>query len=106
MLSNAAKFTANGEVRLLAERQSIEQQDWLLFRIEDTGIGIEQEKLQHIFDSFTQADASTTRKYGGTGLGLSITRQLAELMGGTIEVNSIVNHGSIFTVKLPAHLDN
>ncbi|MEM7017522.1 MAG: 7TM diverse intracellular signaling domain-containing protein [Pseudomonadota bacterium] len=104
LLSNAAKFTENGEIQLHVNRYNTDEEAWLEFRVSDSGIGIEAEKLSHVFDSFTQADASTTRRYGGTGLGLAITRQFVSLMGGTIDVTSTVGEGSTFTVKLPAHL--
>jgi PAS domain S-box-containing protein len=102
LLSNALKFTEKGSVILrveLAEEQSNRQV--IRFRVEDTGIGIAPDKLQYIFDDFTQADASTTRKYGGTGLGLSISRKLAELMKGSLSVTSQVGAGSAFILELP-----
>ncbi|MCP4291352.1 MAG: response regulator [bacterium] len=98
LIGNALKFTHQGEVVLRVSVES-EADDCfvVLFEIQDTGLGIPQEKLACIFDGFTQADSSTTRKYGGTGLGLSISNQLVELMGGTIQVESVVDKGSTFS---------
>ncbi len=81
------------------------EQPLLRFDVEDTGIGIPQDRQQVIFESFTQADSSTTRRYGGTGLGLTITRQLAELMGGRVEMVSEVGRGSTFSLIVPAGVD-
>lgn len=97
LLGNAIKFTEHGSVVL----QVRYAQGQLQIAVIDTGIGIPADKLEHIFDPFSQADASTTRRYGGTGLGTTIARQLAELMGGTIAVQSTVGQGSTFTVALP-----
>jgi PAS domain S-box-containing protein len=108
LLGNAVKFTSQGEVvlRVAPDPQS-PQPGRLLFTISDTGIGIPPDKLSHIFESFTQADSSTTRNYGGTGLGLAISKRLAELMGGSIRVTSTPGEGSTFhfaaSFKIPAH---
>jgi signal transduction histidine kinase/DNA-binding response OmpR family regulator len=102
LLSNAAKFTHDGLITLCAERHTISGIDWFTFKVTDNGIGMSEEQLQRIFDPFSQADASTTREYGGTGLGLSISRKLCELMGGTLTVESEVNVGSTFIIKIPA----
>ena len=101
LVGNAVKFTANGEVTLGAASVH-ETATYLRLRlsVRDTGIGIAQERRESIFDSFTQADGSTTRKYGGTGLGLTICRQLAELMDGTISLESEPGAGSVFSVEL------
>ncbi len=97
LVGNAIKFTHNGEVALKAELESSERDELTLrFTVSDTGIGIPQEKLGSIFSPFTQADSSTTRKYGGTGLGLTISARLAAMMGGRISVESEVGRGSRF----------
>jgi HAMP domain-containing protein/signal transduction histidine kinase/CheY-like chemotaxis protein len=98
LLSNAFKFTHNGEVSLAIERDAEEQ---ISFRVDDTGVGIPQDKLASIFESFQQADGTTSRKYGGTGLGLSISREISRLLGGEIRVSSEVGSGSTFALVLP-----
>ncbi len=98
LLSNAAKFTEGGQVTLEAVALDGEQ---VCFAVHDTGIGISPEQLERLFQPFTQADASTTRRYGGTGLGLAICKQLTEMMGGRIEVDSTPGQGSTFRVILP-----
>src|SRR5579884_966972 len=101
LLSNAVKFTEQGHVRarLFAPTRN-DHEVTLRFEVEDTGIGISEEKLPHIFDKFTQADGSVSRRYGGTGLGLAITRRLVELHRGQIRVQSEPARGSIFSVDL------
>ncbi len=102
LLSNALKFTETGEI--LVQVQLMEQENEhtrLHFSVRDSGIGIPPNKLDTLFDSFTQADGSTTRKYGGTGLGLAICRQLTELMGGVIRAESEPGKGSTFHFELP-----
>ncbi|MFH1845833.1 MAG: two-component regulator propeller domain-containing protein [bacterium] len=102
LLNNAIKFTESGHVMLEVLGRTMDPgQGSFTFRIADTGAGIESEKLQTLFEKFTQADASTTRKFGGTGLGLAISRQLVELMGGRIEVSSLPGHGSEFAFTIP-----
>ena len=97
LAENAIKFTQKGEISILAEmKQETEKTVTVRFAIKDTGIGISQERQDAIFERFIQADGSTTRKYGGTGLGLSISRQLVDLMGGEIKIQSQVNEGSTF----------
>jgi CheY-like chemotaxis protein/HPt (histidine-containing phosphotransfer) domain-containing protein len=97
LLSNAIKFTATGQVRIEASLAERTASDVLLrFSVADTGIGIEDRARAQLFAPFTQADSSTTRKYGGTGLGLAISKQLAELMGGQIGVESVLGEGSTF----------
>jgi len=101
LVSNAVKFTSQGEVTLKVERiEERENKQLLKFSIFDTGIGIAEKSLPHLFEKFTQADGSTTRKYGGTGLGLSVCKQLVELQGGDIGVTSQVNHGAEFWFTL------
>ena len=105
LLNNAIKFTEQGEVRLvtkLLELQEDQQRATLEFRITDTGIGIPADRIDNLFQSFTQVDASTTRKYGGSGLGLAICKRLVEMMGGQIWVESVLGEGSsfIFSVNL------
>ncbi len=97
LVSNAIKFTPKGNVTLYVLKEAEDEQHTTLrFQVSDSGIGIAPEKLEHIFEPFTQADCSTTRNYGGTGLGLAICRRLAELMGGTIGVESVEGEGSTF----------
>lgn len=105
LLSNAFKFTENGYVFLKISTENNAGKDWIRFDVEDSGIGIAPEKLGLIFESFSQADGSTTRKYGGTGLGLAITRSLSRLLGGGVTVKSTVGQGSVFTIVVPAGLD-
>jgi PAS domain S-box-containing protein len=99
LLGNAIKFTETGEVSLRVSPDGVSPT--LRFTIADTGIGIPAEKLAHVFERFTQADSSTTRRYGGTGLGLTISRQLVELMGGRIWVESELGKGSVFSFAAP-----
>ncbi|CAM2069541.1 Response regulator [Sulfidibacter corallicola] len=98
LIGNAVKFTDRGSIRVFAEPEG----DFVAVSVADTGIGITPIQQERIFESFEQADGSTGRHYGGTGLGLAVTRQLVELHGGTIRVNSTVGEGSIFTFTLPA----
>ncbi|WP_022939935.1 response regulator [Psychromonas hadalis] len=102
LINNSIKFTAHGEVLIRALLQQNDKQNMLFTcQIIDTGIGIAPDKQSTLFDSFTQADSSTTRKYGGTGLGLTICKRLTELMGGKISVSSEVEKGSCFTIVIP-----
>jgi signal transduction histidine kinase/DNA-binding response OmpR family regulator len=98
LLSNASKFTENGTITLAVERQAA---DWIAFAVSDTGIGMTPEQQAKLFKSFSQADESTTRKYGGTGLGLVITKQFCQIMGGDIQVESAAGVGTTFTIRLP-----
>ncbi len=101
LLSNAIKFTARGSVSVQVSCDGSVPAEQLLFRISDTGIGIAAPQLSKVFEAFSQADGSVTREYGGTGLGLSITRELVQLMGGTVEAQSSAGRGSSFSVRLP-----
>ena len=102
LANNAIKFTATGHVLLNMEREESADGEVLLrFGVSDTGIGIAEDRLEHIFDKFTQVDASSTRRYGGTGLGLAISRELVTLMGGTLRVTSRLGEGSTFTARVP-----
>ncbi|MGV3615401.1 MAG: PAS domain S-box protein [Fimbriimonas sp.] len=100
LVSNGVKFTSEGEVVVEWTARETEDTVELEIRVRDTGIGIPVERREAIFESFSQADGSTQRKYGGTGLGLTISKRLVELMGGTIEVQSEEGRGSLFTVRL------
>jgi len=102
LLSNAAKFTHEGDICVRARRQKSGSGDILEIQVVDTGIGMTQEQMQKVGKPFTQADASTTRKYGGTGLGLVISEKFCRMMGGTIAVESELGRGSTFTICLPA----
>jgi PAS domain S-box-containing protein len=104
LLSNASKFTENGTVALHVDRIGMNGTPWIRFRVMDTGIGMSPEQLAKLFKAFAQADESTTRRYGGTGLGLVISRQLCQMMGGEVTVESEPGRGSNFTVLLPANV--
>jgi PAS domain S-box-containing protein len=107
LLSNAIKFTPKGEITL--KIKLLEKTDThvsLYFAVKDSGIGIPEDKINYIFSEFTQADEDHSRKYGGTGLGLSITKKLIELQGGTIQVESIVNHGTTMSYVLKVAIAN
>lgn len=102
LVGNAIKYTNQGSIDLYVTCTSGENETVLLaIEVHDTGIGIASEKLSKIFDKFVQADTSTTRKYGGSGLGLAITKQLAEMMGGKVEVKSVLGKGSVFSFTIP-----
>lgn len=101
LIGNAIKFTDKGYVRVTMEKTIMDKIPVLMIRVEDSGIGINEQSLDVIFEKFRQADASVSRKYGGTGLGLPISRKLAELMGGHIHVDSQPEKGSVFTLYLP-----
>jgi PAS domain S-box-containing protein len=102
LLSNAAKFTHDGNITLNAGREIMDGSEWIVFRVADTGIGLSPEQIVKLFQDFTQADPSTTRKFGGTGLGLALTRRFCQIMGGDVTVHSLPGKGSVFTIKLPA----
>ncbi|WP_293078316.1 ATP-binding protein [Okeania sp. SIO3B5] len=112
LLSNAAKFTENGNISLKVKiisnyedctvnNEELDSKKMLILSVTDSGIGISEKQMKILFQPFTQADNSTTRKYGGTGLGLAISRHFCKMMGGDISVVSEVKKGSIFTVKIP-----
>ena len=102
LLSNASKFTKEGVVALSVDREVvINGEDVFVFRVRDTGIGMSPEQLSRLFQPFMQAESSTTKRFGGTGLGLAITKHLAELMGGSVTVESELGRGTTFTVRLP-----
>jgi signal transduction histidine kinase/CheY-like chemotaxis protein/PAS domain-containing protein len=102
LLSNAAKFTQQGRITLAARRIVKRGEDWLEFKVSDTGIGMTPEQLGRLFQAFAQAEASTSRDYGGTGLGLAITRHFCKMLGGDVSVESTLGQGSTFTISLPA----
>ena len=99
LLGNAARFTKNGQVSLVVNRDNGE----VVFAVHDTGIGISRNTMGKLFRPFMQADSSTTRKYGGTGLGLALARKYTEMLGGSIDVESEEGKGSVFTVRLPVN---
>lgn len=106
LCGNAIKFTNQGSVTIKVsdQEQNSQGKKLVVFEVKDTGIGIPEEKLLNIFEKFIQADNSITRKFGGSGLGLAITKTLIEIMGGTIEVESVVGEGSTFRVSLPLNV--
>lgn len=101
LLSNACKFTTDGIIALAVQREPSQSGDWLQIAVRDTGIGITPEQMGKLFQAFSQADVSTSVKYGGTGLGLVISRQFCKLMGGDITVDSNAGEGSVFTIRIP-----
>ena len=102
LLSNAAKFTQAGRITLAARRLLRDGDDWMEFKVADTGIGMSKEQLGRLFEVFSQAEASTARDYGGTGLGLAITRRYCQMLGGDVTALSTPGAGTTFTVALPA----
>jgi len=105
LLSNACKFTSDGVITLRASREKLENKEWIFLRVLDTGIGMTSSQLQKLFQAFSQADTSTSRRFGGTGLGLFISRRFCQMMGGDIEVESESGRGTTFTVRLPARVE-
>ena len=104
LLSNACKFTERGAITLGANREIVDGAAWIKFRVTDTGIGMAPEQMGKLFEAFSQAEESTTRKYGGTGLGLAISQKFCQMMGGDITVESAPGQGSTFTILLPAEV--
>jgi adenylate cyclase len=105
LLSNACKFTENGQVTVDVKREPLDGDAGVVFTVTDTGIGMTPRQLGNMFQEFSQADSSTTRKYGGTGLGLAISQRLCRMMGGSISVESNAGVGTTFTVRLPGTVD-
>ncbi|HEX9690968.1 MAG TPA: GAF domain-containing protein [Gemmatimonadales bacterium] len=101
LISNSAKFTTGGRIGLSVAR---EEEDTIVFRVRDTGIGMTDGQLGRLFEAFSQAESATSAKYGGTGLGLAITKRFSRMMGGDVTVESTPGKGSIFTIRLPAHV--
>jgi signal transduction histidine kinase len=113
LLSNASKFTSNGKISLKVTKEitpELAENDKskviVCFQVSDTGIGIKPEQIAKLFQPFSQADSSTTRKYGGTGLGLAITGEFAKMMGGTVTIESEYGQGSVFTLRIPQAIIN
>jgi PAS domain S-box-containing protein len=104
LLGNAGKFTKEGIVSLTVTKEIMRDREFVFFRVADTGVGMTREQSDRLFKAFTQADSSTTRKFGGTGLGLAITREFSRLLGGETTVESALGRGSTFTLKLPVDL--
>ena len=105
LLSNASKFTKNGKITLEAAREnSPTKSDWIVFRVSDTGIGMTPEQQEHVFEAFSQADASTARDFGGTGLGLTITKTFCRMMGGDVALTSKPGEGTTFIIRLPTEV--
>ena len=105
LLSNANKFTEKGSVTVAAQPQRLDGREWIRIDVTDTGIGMTQQQMGRLFQEFSQADSSTTRKYGGTGLGLAISKRFCQMMGGDITVESEPGRGSTFTIRLPRIVD-
>lgn len=105
LISNACKFTEKGTIKVSVATEQNHGEEWMVFSVADTGIGMTVEQKNKIFKDFTQADTTTTRKYGGTGLGLAISKRFCQMMSGDISVDSTLNEGSVFTIKLPRHVE-
>jgi signal transduction histidine kinase len=100
-MSNANKFTERGTITIDARQAQENGRDWITLALTDTGIGMTAEQMGKLFQEFSQADASTTLKYGGTGLGLAISKRFCQMMGGDITVESEPGRGSTFTIRVP-----
>ncbi len=105
LINNAIKFTEQGHVHVKVSLRTDNDRPYVRFDVEDTGIGITTNRQEGIFEAFTQADGSTSRKFGGTGLGLAITKQLTKLLGGSLSISSEVGKGSVFSLTIPAGVD-
>ena len=101
LISNASKFSKNGKIEVDLKEENVNGNHWISFHVKDDGIGMTQEQIDQVFEPFSQADNSTTRKYGGTGLGLAITKRYCEMLGGMIEVESQPDFGSTFSIYIP-----
>jgi signal transduction histidine kinase len=101
LAGNANKFTEKGTITIAARQGEENGRDWITLAVTDTGIGMTPEQMGKLFQEFSQADASTTRKYGGTGLGLAISKRFCQMMGGDITVESEPGRGSTFTIRVP-----
>jgi len=106
LLSNSCKFTEAGTISIRVNPYLLEEAHWIQFEIEDSGIGMTKQQVDKLFQAFTQADVSTTRKYGRTGLGLTISKKLCQMMGGNIKVESEFGKGSNFIIELPLKVDS
>jgi len=104
LLSNANKFSKQSTIILAVNRERADGIDWIIFKVNDQGIGMTKEQINKLFQAFTQLDASPTRRFGGSGLGLAITKQFCDIMGGDIQVHSQFGQGSNFTMRLPAEV--
>jgi len=104
LLSNACKFTHDGSINVSASREWQGQQEWINITVSDTGMGMAQEQIDHIFGEYLQADPSVQKKFGGSGLGLTITQKFCDLMGGHIDLNSEIGKGTTFVIQLPAQV--
>jgi PAS domain S-box-containing protein len=105
LLSNACKFTENGTITLTVNRFRRADREWIRYQVRDSGIGMSSAQMGKLFQAFSQADASTSRKYGGTGLGLALSRKFCQMMGGDVQVASEPGEGSTFTVELPRDVE-
>ena len=107
LISNAVKFTPNGNIKVLLTTQQKEgSKPRLIFAVQDNGIGMSKDQQNQIFEAYTQGDKSIAGRFGGTGLGMTITKEIIELMGGTISVRSELGKGSVFILSLPYHKDS
>lgn len=103
LINNSNKFTKDGKITISVSQSKNDQESWLKIRVTDSGIGMDQQQMDKIFHTFSQADSSTTRKFGGSGLGLAISKGLCELLNGVISVESTMGEGASFTIRLPTH---